>query len=159
MDYQIWESEVPDTITGDILWKVQVYRLALYAADIGWYDVTKLGQDHRTIKLSDQLYRALGSISANVAEGYSRSSSKDQARFYEYSLGSARESRDWYFKSRHILGNTVAEHRMALLTKIIRLLLTTIPKKRGRTLREEHTPYSTLPEDIDLESLLKNIPF
>lgn len=82
------------TITGDALWTVQVYRLALFAADLGWHDVTKLMRDRRTLSLSDQLYQALGSISANIAEGYSRGSSKDRARFYEYSLGSARESRD-----------------------------------------------------------------
>jgi four helix bundle protein len=50
--------------------------------------------------LSDQLYEAVGSVSANLAEGYSRGTGKDRARFYEYALGSARESRDWYFKAR-----------------------------------------------------------
>jgi four helix bundle protein len=56
----------------DVLWKVQVYRLALFTAEIGWQDVTKLMQDKRTVSLADQLYRSLGSISANIAEGYSR---------------------------------------------------------------------------------------
>jgi four helix bundle protein len=77
--------------------------LALFVSDIGWHDVSKLVKDGRTIKLSDQLSRALGSISANIAEGYSRGTGKDRARFYEYALGSARESRDWYYKGRHIL--------------------------------------------------------
>ena len=62
-------------------------RLALFAAEIGWQDVTKLVKDRRTQRLSDQLYRALGSIGANLAEGYSRGSNKDRARFYEYALG------------------------------------------------------------------------
>ena len=97
MNYEDWEREVPETITGDVLWKVKVYRLALFVANLGWYDITKLVQDRHTVSLSDQLYRALGSISANIAEGYSRSSNKDRARFYEYALGSARESRDWYY--------------------------------------------------------------
>ncbi|MEJ2751016.1 MAG: four helix bundle protein [Anaerolineae bacterium] len=102
MNYKTWEDNVPDNLKGDSLWKMEAYRLALFAADIGWPDVTRLAQDKRTIRLSDQLYRALGSIGANLAEGYSRSSSKDRARFYEYSLGSARESRDWYYKARHV---------------------------------------------------------
>src|SRR5215203_4051758 len=93
MTYQEWEESVLQAISGDLLWKVKVYRLALFACEIGWPDATKLIQDRRTIALSDQLYRALGSISANIAEGYSRSSGKDRGRFYEYSLGSARESR------------------------------------------------------------------
>ena len=115
MNYQEWEKSVPKAITDDVLWKVQVYRLALFAAEVGWQDVTKLAQDRRTLTISDQLYRSLGSISANIAEGYSRGSGKDRARFYEYALGSARESRDWYYKARHVLGETVTAHRLDLL--------------------------------------------
>jgi hypothetical protein len=53
MNYQEWEQAVPLTIRGDVLWKVQAYRLALFAAALGWWDVTKLAQDRRTIALSD----------------------------------------------------------------------------------------------------------
>jgi four helix bundle protein len=116
LNYDEWERTAPDTVKADTLWKMTAYRLALFASDLGWHDVTRLAQDHRTMGLADQLYRAVGSISANLAEGYSRGTGKDRARFYEYSLGSARESRDWYFKSRHVLGQTVAEHRMELVT-------------------------------------------
>lgn len=106
---------------------MEAYRLGLFAADVGWHDTTKLMRDKRTLELSDQLYRALGSISANLAEGYSRGTGRDRARFYEYALGSARESRDWYYKGRHILGPAVTTHRLSLLTQIIRLLLTMVP--------------------------------
>jgi four helix bundle protein len=119
-----WETLVPETIKGDSLWQLKAYRQALFLADICWHDVTKLMQDRRTMSVSDQLYRAVGSVSANLAEGYSRGAGKDRARFYEYALGSARESRDWYFKARHILSDTVIDHRLNLLTGIIRLLLT-----------------------------------
>jgi four helix bundle protein len=95
MTYQEWEASIPEEIKSDSLWKVEVYRLSLFASAIGWVDVTKLVQDYRTRSVADQLYRSLGSISANIAEGYSRGTSKDRAHFYEYSLGSARESRDW----------------------------------------------------------------
>lgn len=141
MDYQEWLQSVPPTITKDVLWKVEVYRLALFAADNGWQDVVALAQDRRMIALSDQLNGALGSISANIAEGYSRSSMKDQARFYEYALGSARESRDWYYKARHILGETVTAARLELLTKVIRLLLVIIPHQRGSFVRENEEQY------------------
>ncbi len=106
--YADWKKDVPAEIREDSLWKMKAYRLSLFIADIGWYDVTKLMQDRRTLKLSDQLYRSLGFIGANLAEGYSRGTGKDRARFYEYSLGSARESRDWYYKGRHILGESYA---------------------------------------------------
>ncbi|MBC8449145.1 MAG: four helix bundle protein [Chloroflexi bacterium] len=143
MSYEEWAKSVPEEITGDSQWKMEAYRLGLFVSDIGWHDVTKLTQDRRTLRLSDQLYRALGSISANLAEGYSRGTGRDRARFYEYALGSARESRDWYYKGRHILGQAVTQHRMHLLTQIIRLLLTMIPQQRGHNLREQGVPYQT----------------
>jgi len=146
MDYQAWEQAMPVAITGDILWKVQAYRLALFAADIAWQDVSQLARDRRTRSLSDQLYRASGSVSANIAEGYSRSSSRDRAHFYEYALGSARESRDWYYKARHVLGQQTIEERLTLLTQIIRLLLRMVPEQRGGALREDYAEY--LPGDV-----------
>src|SRR6478609_9960056 len=99
MTYEEWEGSVPSEIRNDTLWKVEAYRRALFACEIGWTDVTKLIQDGRTKSLADQLYRSLGSIGANIAEGYSRGTSKERAHFYEYALGSAREARDWYYKS------------------------------------------------------------
>lgn len=143
VNYENWERGLPQTITDDPLWHVQSYRLALFVADICWRDVTKLSQDYRTRSLSDQLYRAIGSIGANIAEGYSRKSNLDQARFYEYALGSAREARDWYFKARHILGENVVEHRLDLLTQVIRLLLKTVPQKRTQMLKENSPDYET----------------
>lgn len=86
MNYEDWLKNVPGDITEDALWTVKAYRYALFLSDLGWHDVTKLMQDKRTLDLSDQLYRAEGSISANIAEGYSRSTGKDRARFYEYAL-------------------------------------------------------------------------
>jgi four helix bundle protein len=94
--YSEWERSVPEAIKNDLLWRVQAYRLALFGADLGWDDVTQLAKDSRTIRLSGQLYDSLGSVSANISEGYGRSARKERAHFYEYALGSARESRDWY---------------------------------------------------------------
>ena len=111
MTFGEWMETVPQELKGDPLWRMEVYRLGLFAADLAWPDVTKLVQDKRTIGLADQLYRAAGSTSANIAEGYGRQSGKDQARYYEYALGSAREARDWYYKARHVLTNTVAMHQ------------------------------------------------
>ena len=154
MNFDEWVKAVPLTITGDPLWKVEAYRLGLFAADIGWHDVTRLMQDKRTLDLSDQLYRSLGSISANIADGYSKSTGKDRARFYEYALGSARESRDWYYKSRYLLGEDVTNHRLNFMTQLVRLLVTMVPQQRTRgTIREDSSSYET-----DLDYLLNNIP-
>ncbi|PYV92819.1 MAG: four helix bundle protein [Acidobacteria bacterium] len=168
MNYEDWADSVPNAITGDRLWRLEAYRLALFLADVGWHDVTKLIQDKRTLNLSDQLYRSVGSISANLAEGYSRSTGKDRARFYEYALGSARESRDWYYKGRHTLGEEVIRHRLGLITQIIRLLLTMVPNQRGGELRERKVSYQVTPEILhsvvsedgkELNTLLQNVPF
>lgn len=148
MNYHEWEKDVLTDITGDVLWKVEAYRLSLFLSDLAWYDVKKLVQDRSMFGLSDQLYRAIGSIGANIAEGYGRSSGKDRARFYEYGLGSSRESRDWYYKSRHVLGEKVAEHRIHLLTQITRLLLTMIPDQRHVTLKEDTVNYTFIPTDL-----------
>jgi four helix bundle protein len=141
MNYSEWLDSVPSEIRDDSLWKMEAYRLALFAADLGWHDVTKLVSDKRTIDLSSQLYRAVGSISANISEGYSRGTGRDRARFYEYALGSARESRGWYYKGRHILAEKVSQHRIGLLTEITRLLLRMIPDQRGNVLKEGSPDY------------------
>ena len=143
MKFSEWEGGVPASIRGDTAWRVTAYRLALFAADIGWQDVVQLAQDRRMLSLSDQLYRALGSVSANIGEGYGRGSAKDRVRFYEYALGSARESRDWYYKARHVLVESVVTHRMDLQVEIIRLLLTMIPDERGYTVGEVPSDYNT----------------
>ncbi len=167
MNYEEWEKSAPTSITSDSLWKMTAYRLAMFVGDIGWHDVTKLMKDQRTVKLSSQLYEALGSISANLAEGYSRGTGKDRARFYEYSLGSARESRDWYDKGRHVLGEVVTQHRLQLLNRIASLLLVMVPDQRGRTLREESEPYLAIADEtafdapldsLGLGDLLQNVP-
>ena len=157
MTFKEWLETVPRELSEDPLWRMEVYRLSVFAADLAWPDVTKLIGDKRTMSLADQLYRAVGSISANIAEGYGRQSGKDQARYYEYALGSAREARNWYYHGRHILTDLVAQHRLQLLTQIIRLLLTIIPSERGYKLHEEAADYKTEHETIPAD-LLTNVP-
>jgi len=145
MSFEEWEKGAPESFKADTLWKVKAYRLALYLSDLCWQDATVLLKDKRTVALSDQLLRAVGSVSANIAEGYSRSTGKDRALFYQYALGSARESRDWYYKARFILGDETSNNRFQIITEILRLLLTMIPQQRGHTLREDTEPYDVNP--------------
>jgi four helix bundle protein len=111
---------------------VTAYRLALYAVEIGWDDARILDRAYLTRPVGSQLYRALGSIVANIAEGYSRSSGTDRARILEYGLGSTRESVGWYFVGRPVLGQEIFDKRNETLSQIRRLLLTTIPTVRNR---------------------------
>jgi four helix bundle protein len=143
-EYDAWERLVPATVRDDPLWRMASYRLALYLSDLSWGDVTRLSADRRTQSLADQLYRAIGSVGANIAEGYSRGTGRDRARFYEYALGSARESRDWYFKARHILGEDVVLARLQLLASEIRLILKMLPTERSLSLREDGAEYGIM---------------
>jgi len=169
MNFEMWIETVPAEITGDSLWKMEAYRLALFAADVAWHDVTRLAGDRRTWEVASQLYRAVGSIEANISEGYSRGSGRDRARFYEYALGSARESRGWYYKGRHVLTEQVVGHRLGLLTHIIRLLLTMVPDQRafGSFLKEDSVRYGLERDQAppspplsreDLSDLLQHVP-
>ena len=161
MTYGEWEKSVPVEITADSVWKSRAYRLALFLSDLAWRGVTKLMGDKRTLSVADQLYRSAGAISGDIEEGYSRGSGRDRARFYEYGLGSAREG-GWYYKRRHILDQAVVAHRIALLTEIIKLLLTMVPDQREQALREESVDYKTDSDfallSANLQPLLENVP-
>ena len=105
------------------------------AADWIWQDVTKLAADLRTAKVAEQLYNAVCDIGATFSEGYSRGSGRDRCRFYEYALGSARESRDWTYKARVVIGPERTELFLGLLTRIVQLLTVIIGRERHRDLR------------------------
>ena len=81
MNYTEWEASVPEAMKVDSVWTVTAYRRAMFLGDLCWQDVTNLLKDKRTVSSSDQLYRAVCSVGANLAEGYSRVSGKDRALF------------------------------------------------------------------------------
>ena len=157
MNFSDWQDQVPPSIREDTLWEVEAYRLSLFASDVSWRDTSTLRDEQRTQSLSNQLYRAVGSISSNIAEGYSRGTGKDRARFYEYALGSTRESRDWYYKSRFVLGETVVQHRLDLMPQITRLLLVMVPDQRGGEIREPQSYYDS--SSVEVFQNHEDIPF
>lgn len=136
-----WAESVPREVREDLLWRIEAYRLGLYVCDQAWDDVTVLSRDVRTRSLADQLHRSLGSISANIAEGYSRGGGRDRARFLEYALGSAREARDWYVKARRVVGSDRVTVQVSVLTSVIRLLLVMVQDQRSVHLREPDVSY------------------
>lgn len=154
MKYKEWLNEVPKDIKEDAVWSLKAYRISLFSSELSWLDIKPI-LEKKLFSLSDQLYRSVGSISANITEGYSRSSAKEQARFYEIALGSTREAKDWYFKSRHILGDEVSRHRIKILTSVAKLLLTMIKERRNsHTAREPETKY----EADSVNTFLEDIP-
>ena len=156
MNYAQWLVDVPSEITNDPIWKLEVYRLGLFAGDIGLQDALYLMKHPLMLSVADQLHRAIDSISVNLTEGYSRSKGPDRARFIETSLGSARESREWYYKSRHVFKSEVLKHRMGLTTRIVSMLTPMIPLQRKHALRVDHSEYNVIPSVFSLDS---EIPF
>jgi len=66
MTYKEWEDTEPRAIRDDPVWRVEAYRLALFAGDLAWHDSTKLLGDKRTVGVADQLNRSAGEISRDI---------------------------------------------------------------------------------------------
>ena len=118
-----WESSCSRSITSDVLWKLDAYRLTLYLLHLTRTDCRTLERSRAGDGIAVQLLRAAGSISANLGEGYSRSTRTDRIRFLSYSLGSARECISWYEAARAMLPEAQLEERLAMLARIRSLLL------------------------------------
>ena len=136
MNYQEWERTVPAAITGDSLWKMEAYRLSLFAGDLAWEDATKLMRDRRTRGLSDQLIepsvpsaRMSGKATRAAPAGIDRA-------FTVMHLALAEKAAIGITKGRHVLGESVTNHRLDLMTQIIRILLVMIPDQRRESLRK-----------------------
>lgn len=123
-NYSEWLDQVPDYMKRDGLWDMEVYRKALFLSDLAWFDCEKLLAHPLGRPLAWQLIRSAGSIPANMEEGFRRGFGKDYGRFLKIALGSARESRGWYYRSRQILQTEVIDHRSHLLVTIIAGLIT-----------------------------------
>lgn len=113
---------------GDSLARLQVYQLALVAMRDARVDAEGMREDPLMREVAGQLVRAAGSIAANVAEGYSRGTTADRRRFFEYALGSARECLVWYGSA-----PPVPSSRIERLVSIRRLLITMIRNSRIST--------------------------
>jgi four helix bundle protein len=120
---------------------MRAYQLARELITDVWADADRLRRNRVTDRISAQLYTAIGSIAANIGEGYSRSSGRDRVRLYEYALGSARESTVWYEAAAPVLGAETISDRLSKLEEIRRLLLAIIPRERNRLIRPtQHDP-------------------
>jgi four helix bundle protein len=121
---------VSHSTANDPLFRMRAYQIAADLLEVAWHDAKKLSAEPVTERIAGQLYAAVNSIAANLGEGYSRSSGKDRSRFFEYALGSARESISWYQGARPVLGDVVPD-RLDNLEEIRRLLIATIPRERA----------------------------
>ena len=139
-DQAAWERTCPDAITSDAIWSLDAYRASLYLLDLSRGDMRLAGKLHLDFGLRGQLLQAAGSVGANLAEGYSRSTRADRLRFYCYALGSVRECLIRYHAVADELPATVFQDRLLLLARVRSLLLGLIRSTRGCTQRSPFEP-------------------
>lgn len=141
MKYEEWLAQVPESLKNDPVWQFEAYPKALLLYDLAWEDSERLMGDPRGRAIAGQLIDSAGSITANIDEGFGRGvESGEYVQFLRYVLGSAREARGWYYKARRLLAPEVVEHRMALCSEVITLLVTAIQRRkqaRRRQMRNE----------------------
>jgi four helix bundle protein len=130
-EYDAWIREVPPEITTDTIWRTPAYRFSLFLSFRAQHDLRWIAAHRSTRAYVDQLLRAVGGISASLDEGYSRSSGPERAHYYEYALGSTRETRGWYYKCSVALPPAITMARLTRLTRIVRILTAIIPRERA----------------------------
>ena len=112
--------------------RVQAYQLAIALSDDAWDDAVKMRKEPLLAGTAEQLFNAVGSISAAIAEGYGRRSPRDRVRYYEYAMTSAEEARTWYRVGRRGVDGETLGKRTTQLVSIRRLLLTMMRNDRAR---------------------------
>lgn len=133
MNFDKWQEVVPERVKAEPAWKFYAYPKSLFLYELVWVDCEKLMCDPRGKAIAQQVIRSAGSVCANIEEGYGRGiGSKSYRYFLSVSIGSARETKGWYFRSRHLLSAEVLEHRLALIDEIISLLATEIGRHNKR---------------------------
>lgn len=103
----------------DNLDNLRLYQLAKQLWNEFWEDSEILLKDIRGKEIARQMTKSIGSISANIEEGYGRGTHKEYSYFLKVSRGSARESKGWYLRSDKLLCKTIVDKRVATLDQII----------------------------------------
>ena len=106
----------------DRLTNLAFYQMALDLWDECWLDGDILLRDTRGKEIIKQLTRCVGSISANIEEGYGRGFGKEYPHYLKIARGSAREAKGWYKKSSYLLPSDTIKQRTDKLDQIIAML-------------------------------------
>jgi len=130
--YKEWEQRVHERVKSEPVWGFYGYRKALFLYELTWQDCGRLLNDRRGKAIVDQLIRSAGSITANIEEGHGRGFGKQRNWFLTVSIGSARESKGWYWRARRLLPSEVLDHRLALLDEVIALIVTELSRQKNR---------------------------
>ena len=123
LKFEDWEKTVPSYVKKDPSWESLYYRVALFLSDLVWDDCDILEKDYRARNNVAQIIRSSGSVSANMEEAYGRGvGTPDYIRIIKISLGEARETRGWYYRSRRAMPADLLEHRYKVCDHLIGLI-------------------------------------
>lgn len=110
----------------DRLKSLRFYNLSIEAWKDYWIDSEILLKDLRGKEIARQLVRSIGSIVANIEEGYGRGFKKELSLFLKYARGSARESKGWYERSDYFFSKELIQIRTERFDAIIGMITKTI---------------------------------
>lgn len=96
--------------------KLEIWQIAVKLSVVV-YEITKKYPSEERFGITNQLRRASTSISANIAEGHSRISSKEKARFLEISYGSLMEVLNFLILSKEL--RYINENELLMLRKTV----------------------------------------
>lgn len=136
LSFEEWTKDVPERLKREPIWESLGYRKALFFYELVWQDCDAWRSDPRGKAIAEQLIRSAGSISANVEEGHGRGYGKERNWFYRIAVGSARESKGWYWRAHHLLTPQALEQRLALTDEIIGMLISELSRQQNISQRK-----------------------
>lgn len=113
------------------------------------YNVTKKFPSDEKHGLSNQMRRACVSVTSNIAEGFSRATASDKARFYDMSLGSVTELQNQLLLARdlHYIEASLFEAPANQSVRVLKLttgLRKAVMSGKGVRPRQPNTRYQIL---------------
>ena len=112
-------NNTPRHFTDLKVWQVS-HNLYLFALK----DIESFPNTRGAYSLADQLLRSIGSISANISEGFNRRSTKHYISYLDNSIGTTNEAENWYYKveGAQWLKKDVVKERVEILSEIRQML-------------------------------------